>query len=155
MLRRSFELEKPIRSARLYATALGAYRFWINGQPVGKQYLAPGWTDYREHVFYQTYDVTAAVVANGKNAIGALLGPRLVFDAARVVPAAQQLWQIPRPRCARSLRIEHDDGSVEWVNTDNQWYAAASHILSSELYDGETQEPRIKRLGQFFIRTCS
>ena len=31
MLRRGFDVSKAIRSARLYATALGAYKFWING----------------------------------------------------------------------------------------------------------------------------
>ena len=67
-------VEKPVKSARLYATALGAYEMFLNGKRVGDQVLAPGWTDYRERVVYQTYDVTA-LVAEGKNAIGALLAP--------------------------------------------------------------------------------
>jgi alpha-L-rhamnosidase len=50
MLRRTFSESKPIASARLYATALGAYKFHINGKVVGDQILAPGWMDYREHV---------------------------------------------------------------------------------------------------------
>ncbi len=41
MLRRGFEVTKPVRSARLYATALGAYHFWINGHVVGDQILPP------------------------------------------------------------------------------------------------------------------
>jgi alpha-L-rhamnosidase len=57
MLRHTFGVEKRVRSARLYATALGSYRFWIDGHPIGDQILAPGWTDYRERVPYQTYDV--------------------------------------------------------------------------------------------------
>ena len=63
-----------MKSARLYATALGDYELFLNGKRVGDQVMAPGWTDYRERVMYQTYDVTA-LVANGKNAIGALLAP--------------------------------------------------------------------------------
>ncbi len=59
MLRGGFAVDKPVRRARLYATALGSYRFWIDGHPIGDQILAPGWTDYRERVAYQTYDVTA------------------------------------------------------------------------------------------------
>ncbi len=44
--------------------------------------------------------------------------------------------------CKAQLRIEHEDGSVEWVATDASWKADTSYILSSELYDGETQDLR-------------
>ena len=57
-LRHDFTISAPIKSARLYATALGAYEMFLNGKRVGDQVLAPGWTDYRERVIYQTYDVT-------------------------------------------------------------------------------------------------
>ncbi len=87
MLRRSFDAVMAVRSAKLYATALGAYKFWINGHVVGDQILAPGWTDFRSHVTYQTYDVTADVKA-GRNAIGAYLVPGLVYDASAMAAAA-------------------------------------------------------------------
>ena len=77
LLRHDFDAGSPIISARLYATALGAYQFHINGHRVGDQVLAPGWMDFREHVAYQAYDVTK-LVRPGANAIGAYLalGPR-------------------------------------------------------------------------------
>ncbi len=46
-LRRSFRQDREVVSARLYATALGAYKFHLNGSPVGDQILAPGWMDFR------------------------------------------------------------------------------------------------------------
>lgn len=52
------EIKKPVKSARLYATALGNYFFTINGQKVGKDYLAPGYTSYKSQLQYQVYDVT-------------------------------------------------------------------------------------------------
>jgi alpha-L-rhamnosidase len=55
ILRRDFEETKPIVSARLYATALGAYKFHINGKVIGDQILAPGWMDFRQQVSYQVY----------------------------------------------------------------------------------------------------
>jgi alpha-L-rhamnosidase len=91
-LRSNFELSKQIKSARLYATSMGAYEMFLNGKRISEDLLAPGWTDYRERVKYQTYDVTAMLAA-GKNAIAALLGTWLVRDAARVVSATQQLWR--------------------------------------------------------------
>jgi alpha-L-rhamnosidase len=74
LLRHSFAVSKPITSARLYATALGAYRLQINGGRVGDQVLSPGWDDFRTHVPYQAYDVTQQL-KTGQNAIGAWLAP--------------------------------------------------------------------------------
>ncbi len=145
MLRHSFELEKPIRSARLYATALGAYRFWINGHPVGKQYLAPGWTDYRERVVYQTYDVTAQL-QNGKNAIGAYLAPGWYATPLQWDQEPNNYGSTP-PALRAQLRIEHSDGSVAWINTDESWQAAVSPIEKAEIYDGETYDARREQAG--------
>ncbi len=145
MLRRSFELEKPIRSARLYATALGAYRFWINGQPVGRQYLAPGWTDYRERVVYQTYDVTKQL-ENGKNAIGAYLAPGWYATPLQWDQTPNNYGSTP-PALRAQLRIEHTDGSVTWVNTDDSWQSAVSPIEKAEIYDGEIYDARREQPG--------
>ncbi len=46
------------------------------------------------------------------------------------------------PALRAELRIEHADGSVEWVNTNKSWQAMRSNILHSELYDGESQDAR-------------
>ncbi len=80
-LRREFTVSSPVKSARLYATALGAYSMALNYKRVGDQVLAPGWTDYRERVVYQTYDVTAQV-RNGKNSLAGAARAGVVRDAA-------------------------------------------------------------------------
>jgi len=75
MLRREFELDdKPIRKARLYATARGVYEVHINGERVGKDYFAPGLTQYDKHHSYQAYDVSGLLKSGTGNTIGALLG---------------------------------------------------------------------------------
>jgi alpha-L-rhamnosidase len=50
MLRRDFSMQKEIRSARLYVSALGLYRASINGKRVGDLVLTPGWTSYKHRV---------------------------------------------------------------------------------------------------------
>ncbi len=54
--RRTFEA--PAGRARLYITACGLYEATLNGKRVGDFVLAPGHTDYRKRISYQTYDVT-------------------------------------------------------------------------------------------------
>ncbi|MCC6094408.1 MAG: alpha-L-rhamnosidase N-terminal domain-containing protein, partial [Eubacterium sp.] len=49
---------KEIEKARLYMTACGLYEAKLDGEKVGDFCLAPGYTDYRKRVQYQTYDVT-------------------------------------------------------------------------------------------------
>ena len=72
-LRRSFQLDGAIKSARLYVTALGLHECSINGQRVSEDVFAPGWTDYSKRVLYQVYDVTQ-LLSEGANVIGAILG---------------------------------------------------------------------------------
>ncbi len=56
--RRTFSVEKSkIKKARLYATACGIYEARLGGSRVGDFILAPGITDYRKRIQYQTYDV--------------------------------------------------------------------------------------------------
>ncbi len=52
----------PANAARLYITACGLYAVTINGKRVGNFVLAPGHTDYRKRISYQTYDVTDLLI---------------------------------------------------------------------------------------------
>ena len=73
MLRGEFGARGDVERARLYVTALGVYEMEINGERVGDQVLAPGWTSYNHRLRYQTFDVTSRL-RGGANAIGAILG---------------------------------------------------------------------------------
>jgi alpha-L-rhamnosidase len=139
-MRTSFEVENSIRSARLYATALGTYEVFLNGKSVGDARFAPGWTDYREHVMYQTYDVTG-LLSPGHNAIAVLLAPGWYSTPLEWFQQPNNYGDTP-PAFRAQLRIEYNDGSVKWVQTDDNWLAHTSEILHSELYDGETQDAR-------------
>lgn len=139
-LRREFDVKNSIRSARLYATALGTYEVFLNGKRVDDAMFAPGWTDYRQRVLYQTYDVTD-LLARGRNAIGALLAPGW-YETPLEWFQQPNNYGITPPGFLAQLRIEYGDGTVEWVRTDAKWRARTSEILHSELYDGETQDAR-------------
>ena len=75
MLRTEFTLaDKKVRSARLYASAMGVFNLYLNGRKVGEDWFAPGDSQYRETICYLTYDVTDCLMA-GRNALGAELAP--------------------------------------------------------------------------------
>ena len=144
-LRRTFEVTKQVASARLYATALGAYTISINREQIGDQILAPGWTDFRQRVIYQTYDVTANLKP-GKNAVGALLAPGWYATPLQWYRQSNNYGKTP-PALRAQIRVEYADGSVDWIVTDEKWKANVSPIVSAEIYDGETYDARNEQPG--------
>ena len=126
-LRRTFDVGKGIKSARLYSTALGGYEMFLNGKRVSDDVLAPGWTDYRERVVYQTYDVTSMLVA-GRNAIGALLAPGWYATPLEWFQQPNNYGDTP-PALRAQLMIEHTDGSIEWIKTGPELAGDTSHIV--------------------------
>ena len=141
-LRAGFGLEKPVRRARAYATALGVYELRLNGARVGDQLLAPGWTDYRKRVMYQTYDVTS-LLRRGENAVGAILGDGWYCGRLGWGEKPQTGLFGARPaRFLLQLEVEFEDGSTQQLVTDSSWRWRSGPIVSSDYYDGESYDAR-------------
>ncbi|MGW3567521.1 glycoside hydrolase family 78 protein [Streptomyces sp. NPDC000941] len=145
LLRHEFELRGPVRSARLYATALGVYEAELNGSRIGDHVLAPGWTAYDKRLRYQTHDVTT-LLRPGRNAFGAVLGDgwfrgRIGFDGKTRAIYGDRLAFLAQ------LDVEYEDGTAQRVVTDGSWRAATGPVVSSGLYDGEAYDARLERTG--------
>ncbi|WP_329549733.1 family 78 glycoside hydrolase catalytic domain [Streptomyces sp. NBC_01356] len=138
-LRHEFSLpRKKVSRARLYATALGLYEAHLNGRRVGRDQLAPGWTDYRERVQYQTYDVTA-LLRPGGNAIGAYLAPG--WYAGNVGMFGPHQYG-EHPALLAQLEVQYTDGTSERITSGTNWRAAAGPIVAADLLGGETYDAR-------------
>ena len=70
---KTFSTDKELEKARLYVTACGLYEVELNGERAGDFVLAPGSTDYRKRIHYQTYDVKE-LINQGKNELKVVLG---------------------------------------------------------------------------------
>jgi alpha-L-rhamnosidase len=140
-LRRAFSVEKPVKQATVYASALGLYELHINGQRVGEDYFTPGWTDYTRRVYYQTYDVTSLLV-QGDNAIGAILADG--WYAGYLGFGRKREHYGSEPRLFAQLEVEYTDGTRQTIVTDKSWKANyGPHIeadfLMGEIYDARRQ----------------
>ncbi len=144
LLRRGFEAGKPVALARLYATALGAYEAFLNGQRVGDALLAPESTDFRKTALYQAYDVTA-LVRPGANAIGAHVGDG--WYASVVAPGGRYAFGPAPRRLLTQLELTYADGSREIIATGPGWRSAPSPVVTSEIYDGEVYDARLEQAG--------
>ena len=145
LFRKPLAIDKPVRSARIYATALGSYRLFLNGQRLGKDLLTPDWTDYRKRVLYQTYDITKSI-ARGNNAIGVILGDGW-YGSGLGWNGLRFNFGPPPLRFIAQVEIEYVDGEHQTIVTDGTWKTSASPILRSELYTGETYDARLEQPG--------
>lgn len=138
-LRRRFALDRPVVRARLYATALGVYRITCNGTRVGDDWFAPGWTDYRRRLTVRAYDVTE-LLREGPNAIGAVLADG--WYSGYLGFQAQREHYGEHPALLVQLVVEHDDGSISTIATDDAWRAHAGPWLSADFQMGERYDAR-------------
>ncbi|MCD8384107.1 MAG: glycoside hydrolase family 78 protein [Clostridiales bacterium] len=138
--RKVFQGKGKIASAKIYATAMGIYELTINGKKVGDQYFAPGFTSYKTHLQYQTYDVTDMLTGNdtiqadvgGGWAVGSF-----VFTRKNRITADRQALLL-------ELRVTYADGSQEVVGTDSSWEVTEDgNYRMTDIYDGETYDATV------------
>ena len=140
-LRREFPLDKPVRRARMYATARGVYELYMNGNRVGNDVLAPGWTDYDRRIQYQTHDVTP-LLAEGPNTLGAVLGDGWFAGFIGFDPKHRGALYGSRPQFLAQLDVEYEEGTTESLATDGSWSCSKGPILYSDLLMGESYDAR-------------
>ena len=132
--RKTISLGKALKKAVLSVSAIGLYTVSLDGERVGKNVFAPGWTSYSNRVQYQTYDLSGCLrdgsclqidLASGwaVGYIGFHDTNRYFADHTSVIA-----W----------LRLTYADGSAETVVTDPTWDVWTTQVLSSEIYHGET-----------------
>ncbi|MFI5698162.1 family 78 glycoside hydrolase catalytic domain [Kribbella sp. NPDC051586] len=141
--RRSFELTRPVARARVYATAHGLYQLSANGQRVGSDELTPGWTDYRERLIYQTYDVTD-LLQEGENVIGAVVGEGWWSGYVGWDTRSHAHHYGKKPQLLAQLVVDHPDGSRTVVATDGRWVEHVGPIRFADLLMGESYDARLE-----------
>ncbi|CUH97044.1 hypothetical protein P22_3170 [Propionispora sp. 2/2-37] len=134
ILRRHFTVKQAIRSARIYATALGLYELNLNDRRVGDAYFTPGWTSYHNRLQYQTYDVTDHLRDNNQLEIILANG----WYKGEFGFTDQKNNYGDRLAALLELHIVYEDGSEEILVTDESWQCATGSIRYSEIYHGET-----------------
>lgn len=144
LLRKSFRVGSEVRSARIYATALGLYELRLNGRRVGEDVLTPGWTDYERTLQYQVYDVTE-MMKRGENAIGAIVGDGWFAGTIGLSDARHNYGT--HTAFSMVLDITYADGRTESVTSDESWTGARAPIVYSDIYGGEVYDARLQQPG--------
>lgn len=144
IFKKTFTVNKPIRKATLYGTALGCYVPFLNGTRVGKEYFAPGYTQYSDSIQYNTYDVTNQI-QQGTNTALTEVAPGWYTGRLGLIKEGEQ-WGKARA-LLQEIRIEYTDGSSDVIGTDGSWqYSTNGPRRFTSFFDGETYDAN-KKLG--------
>jgi hypothetical protein len=141
IFRREFVVRSKLKRALVNICGLGQYQLSLNGEKVGDEFLAPGWTKYDKTCLYDTFDITKSL-ERGKNAVGIELGNGMynVIGGGRF---AKFKSSFGTQKVIAQVRLEYDDGSVEFVGTDESWRVNRSPITFDSIYGGEDFDARL------------
>lgn len=148
IFRGEFHCGKPVRRAMAYATALGNYELFVNGQRVAEDCLAPGYTNYDRRVAVRAFDITS-LIREGDNAAGAILGDgwyrsRYRLDGyGQYKDFAQGRFGDGIPRLLAQMVVEYEDGSHQVFGTGSGWSCSLDGPLrKTSMYDGVVYDAR-------------
>lgn len=145
-------LDADAPDARLFISALGLYRCFINGRRVGDDVLTPGWTSYQDRLSYQSYAV-GQLLRRGENTITLWLGDgwlrsTMLWKGVRI----DNTWGEHLGAIAE-IRAGDRAGDRLLLATDARWKSGLTPIVKSGIYFGETYDARQE--GQPATRGCT
>ena len=133
-----FEASKPVKSARLYATACGVYATWVNGKRI-PGVLAPGCTEYGKRLHYQVYDVTEYIGA--ENELDFMVGDG--WYKGKIGSTNTQYHFGTQTALLAQLELHYADGTKEVIITDESFlWCNDGPIRYNDLKDGEYFDAR-------------
>lgn len=135
---KKISLKKAVKRARIYATALGVYELQIDGSKVGDTFFAPGWTNYKKRLQYQTYDVTALLngEGSGEHTLEIMVGNGWYKGIFGFTCTPDHYGD--RTAALAELHIVYEDNTKEVIVTDTGWRVKTGPVRYSEIYMGET-----------------
>ncbi|MEY4947196.1 MAG: Alpha-L-rhamnosidase, family, partial [Planctomycetota bacterium] len=144
LFRKDFSLKSKIEKATLFITAAGYYKATLNSDPVGKNELDPGWTDFSKRIYYSAYDVTS-LVTSGNNCLGVSLGNGFYN------PLPLRKWgrrnlrndlTVGKPAFLAKLVIKYQNGKTETIVTNNNWKYTYGPMVKNDVYLGVVYDAR-------------
>jgi alpha-L-rhamnosidase len=140
--RRSFELRKPVRSARAYVACGGLFELHVNGRRIGDHMLDPTYTRFDRRNLYVTHDITDAV-RQGANAVGLVLGNGWYNHQSTAVWYFDRAPWRNRPTVCADIRITYEDGTSEVIATGKDWRTHTGPVVFNSIYTAEHHDARL------------
>lgn len=132
--------KKAVKSAKWMTTSLGVGYPFLNGVPVGKEILRPGFTHSEKTKYSFTYDITSALKTSegAVNRFAAEVSSGWWRD--KIVAYAGE-----KSAFRGVIEFTYEDGTTELVGTKaSEWKGAvAGPVLHAGIFDGEEYDARL------------
>lgn len=135
IFKKQINLEKPVKSARLYASALGVYEVYFDGIKISDEILAPGFTTYNQWVQVQTYALNEHL-NKGIHSLEISVGDGW-YKGNMGFEGGQENIYGDQQAIIAELHIRYFDGTTEIINSDSTWNLLIGSITKSSIYYGE------------------
>ena len=137
--------EQKIVSAKWMTAGLGVYELYVNGKPVGGEFLKPGFTHYAKTKRSFTYDITDIIRTkpNAENMLSVQVTPGWWAD--KIITPGGYDGMIGKKCAFRGvLELTFSDGSKKRYGTDlENWKAGiAGPVKHAGIFDGEEYDAR-------------
>ena len=144
LIRGEFFVDGEVEEAYGYTTALGLYKYYLNGQKVGTDEMAPGWTSYHKRLCYQTWDIKPWL-RQGSNALGTMVGAGWYKGKMGFLERINNYGG--QTAFFAHLVIRYKDGRIQHVCTDETFKGWDSPVVFADIYDGEIYDARLEQDG--------
>ena len=138
--------EKRVKRARWMTAGLGVYELFLNGTPVGEEFLKPGFTHFAKTKRSFTYDITEAFQKGkgAENILSVQVTPGWWGDKI-VTPSGHDGMVGSKCAFRGVLELTYSDGTRALFGTDTEHWKAgiAGPVLHAGIFDGETFDARI------------
>lgn len=139
---KSFTLDKAVKRARIYASALGVFTMKLNGERVTENRLEPGESEFTKSVLYSTYDVTSLLRQGRNSIVGQVAGG--IFNVVKLGAKGglserycKEISNSGDNCMLAELHIEYLDGTRDTIITDGTWKTAQSPTVGVNWWGGE------------------
>ena len=142
-LRREFTIDRPLRSATLYACGLGYHELTVNGVRPDDSRLDPACTDYTVLCQYAVLPEMETLLKSGQNCLGVVLASgwrRLTLDTSDSILRKTRF--AGQPQLSLMLNLLYEDGTRETIASDEAWTFSSGPITQANVFDGETYDAR-------------
>lgn len=142
----TFTNDKKIVSAKWMTAGLGVYQLYVNGRPVGHEFLKPGFTHYAKTKRSFTYDITDAISTkeDSKNMLSVQMNPGWWADKI-ITPGGQDGMTGRKVAFRGVVELTYSDGTKQCFGTNTTDWAAgiAGPVKHAAIFDGEEYDARV------------
>lgn len=142
--------DNKIKEIKLYATSIGVYDVLVNNKKISNRFFAPGFTNYKSNLQYQTYDLTNEL-HNGDALIFVVAGG---WAVGSFVMNRQNRFIHDKQCLLCELHIKYDNNEEIIIPSDDSWEVSSkTPFISADLYDGEVYDANISILNNGYHKS--